>query len=142
MKAWVCSKGSYIAWCTVFAQEGLFLLFPTLQELFGRVTKFDSASSMTLEMLPVKLDHSSLRAASKIDLMKWEKKKMIGTGSGVITCVNNQSNGLIVSTEATLRLDTSLADACYRCKNKKRENPVHEEAIDAGQVTSRRKRRK
>ena len=73
--------------------------------------------------------------------MKWEKKKINGT-SGVITWVNNQSNGHIVSTESTLRLDTLFAEACYRCKNNKRENSVCANAIDAGRVTSRRKKRK
>ena len=109
-----------------------------LQNLFR--FNYDSASSMTLEMLPVTLENSSLCAASKINLMQWEKKKIIGS-SGVITWVNNRSNGHIVSTESTLRLDTSFAEACYRCKNNKRDNPVHENAISAGQVTSKRKKK-
>ena len=109
-----------------------------LQNLFR--FNYESASSMTLEMLPVTLENSSLCAASKIDLMQWEKKKIIGS-SGVITWVNNRSNGHIVSTESTLRLDTSFAEACYKCKNNKRDNPVDEDAISAGPVTSKRKKK-
>ena len=67
-------------------------------------------------------------------------KEEIGS-SGVITWVNNPSNGHIVSLELTLRLHTSFGEARYWCKNTKWENPVKENAINAGQIRLQKKKK-
>ena len=128
------------------SKKDYFFFLPHRENVLGGLQNFfrfhyDSASSMTLEMLLVTFDNTSLCAGSKIDLMQWDKKKINGT-SGVITWVNNRSNMHIVSTES-LRLDTSFAENYYRrCKNNKRENSVCMDAIDAGQVGLRKEESK
>ena len=109
--------------------------------------QYESGSTMSLEMLPISMPSMDTASAlknpvtqEKVQLIKWEKKRM-NSKDGVVTWEQPRiCNG--VHESAIFRVDKDFGTSFYRCREEKRkESDVVDLTVDLDRPIPKRKRK-